>query len=78
MYLDKNTQLSRLDDSNVEQNMCNALGISILWRNKLAENGIFQFATTMTDFGLCCNIVLKYDENNNMTKPRSGNIFFSL
>ena len=56
--------------------MCNALGISILWRNKLAENGIFQFATTMTDFGLCCNILLKYDEKNNMTKPRSGNIFF--
>ena len=63
---------SRFNNSNTPQNLCNDLGISILWRQKIPKDDNIKLGTILTDFGLCCTVAVNYDSNNEITKPRAG------
>ena len=67
-------KLFRFNNSNTPQNLCNDLGISILWRQKIPKDDNFKLGTIWTDFGLCCTVTLNYDSNNEITKPRAGKV----
>ena len=66
------SNISRFNNSNTPQNLCNDLGISILWRQKIPKDDNIKLGTILTDFGLCCTVALNYDSNNEITKPRAG------
>ena len=59
-----------VDDTQV--NVCTDLGISSMWRDKVLNDKAWTYKTTMTDFGLCCNVAVAYNKDDNDTKPHAG------
>ena len=58
--------------SDAKSDMCEELGVSLMWRNAEVKMDSIKFNTTATDHGMCCNVYVKYDADNKETWPKVG------
>jgi hypothetical protein len=54
-------------------NMCNELGVSVMWRNTDLASTNVKMMNSITDYGLCCNVNLTLtDSNKKELEPKVG------
>ena len=42
-----------------KSDMCTELGVSLMWRNAKIDESKIKFNTTVTDHGMCCNVMVE-------------------